>query len=114
MSWRLREASKQRRMDSVTPTPLACGRDIPWRRGEAACYGLPRVRVEMPAPPVLGKEPIHRKYADFRLEPDSMCESVFLFSGKPMTLHNKFGLQITDLRISVTDRCNFRCVYCRS
>jgi cyclic pyranopterin phosphate synthase len=31
-----------------------------------------------------------------------------------MTLHDNFGRQITDLRISVTDRCNFRCVYCRS
>jgi len=31
-----------------------------------------------------------------------------------MTLHDKFDRQITDLRISVTDRCNFRCVYCRS
>jgi cyclic pyranopterin phosphate synthase len=31
-----------------------------------------------------------------------------------MTLHDKFGRCITDLRISVTDRCNFRCVYCRS
>lgn len=29
-------------------------------------------------------------------------------------LQDKFGRQITDLRISVTDRCNFRCVYCRS
>ena len=31
-----------------------------------------------------------------------------------MPLVDKFGRQITDLRISVTDRCNFRCVYCRS
>ena len=31
-----------------------------------------------------------------------------------MPLFDKFGRQITDLRISVTDRCNFRCVYCRS
>ncbi len=31
-----------------------------------------------------------------------------------MTLHDKFGRHITDLRISITDRCNFRCVYCRS
>jgi len=31
-----------------------------------------------------------------------------------MTLHDSFGRQITDLRISITDRCNFRCVYCRS
>ena len=31
-----------------------------------------------------------------------------------MSLFDKHGRQITDLRISVTDRCNFRCVYCRS
>jgi len=31
-----------------------------------------------------------------------------------MSLYDRFGRQITDLRISVTDRCNFRCVYCRS
>ena len=31
-----------------------------------------------------------------------------------MALLDKFGRQITDLRVSVTDRCNFRCVYCRS
>jgi cyclic pyranopterin phosphate synthase len=31
-----------------------------------------------------------------------------------MQLTDKLGRQITDLRISVTDRCNFRCVYCRS
>jgi cyclic pyranopterin phosphate synthase len=31
-----------------------------------------------------------------------------------MSLTDKFGRQITDLRISVTDRCNYRCVYCRS
>jgi GTP 3',8-cyclase len=31
-----------------------------------------------------------------------------------MTLHDKFGRQISDLRISITDRCNFRCLYCRS
>jgi cyclic pyranopterin phosphate synthase len=29
-------------------------------------------------------------------------------------LTDKFGRPITDLRISVTDKCNFRCVYCRS
>ena len=31
-----------------------------------------------------------------------------------MPLLDKFGRQIYDLRVSVTDRCNFRCVYCRS
>src|SRR5579862_1409191 len=31
-----------------------------------------------------------------------------------MQLADKFGRRITDVRVSVTDRCNFRCVYCRS
>ncbi len=31
-----------------------------------------------------------------------------------MPLTDNFGRQITDLRVSITDRCNFRCVYCRS
>jgi len=31
-----------------------------------------------------------------------------------MNLQDQFGRPITDLRISVTDRCNFRCFYCRS
>jgi cyclic pyranopterin phosphate synthase len=29
-------------------------------------------------------------------------------------LTDKFGRAITDLRISVTDRCNYKCVYCRT
>ena len=31
-----------------------------------------------------------------------------------MVLTDKFGRPITDLRISITDRCNYRCVYCRT
>ncbi len=33
---------------------------------------------------------------------------------KPVPLTDKFGRAITDLRISVTDRCNYKCVYCRT
>jgi cyclic pyranopterin phosphate synthase len=29
-------------------------------------------------------------------------------------LTDKFGRRISDLRISITDRCNYKCVYCRS
>lgn len=29
-------------------------------------------------------------------------------------LHDRFGRAITDLRISITDRCNYKCVYCRT
>jgi cyclic pyranopterin phosphate synthase len=31
-----------------------------------------------------------------------------------MPLSDKFGRSITDLRISITDRCNYKCVYCRT
>lgn len=31
-----------------------------------------------------------------------------------MSLSDQFGRRIVDLRISITDRCNYRCVYCRS
>jgi GTP 3',8-cyclase len=48
----------------------------------------------------------------FRMALIPLRESEFFFPS--MTLFDKFGRQITDLRISVTDRCNFRCVYCRS
>jgi cyclic pyranopterin phosphate synthase len=33
---------------------------------------------------------------------------------KLLALYDKFGRAITDLRISVTDRCNYKCVYCRT
>jgi cyclic pyranopterin phosphate synthase len=31
-----------------------------------------------------------------------------------MRLHDKHGRAITDLRVSITDRCNYKCVYCRT
>ncbi len=31
-----------------------------------------------------------------------------------LPLTDKFGRPITDLRISITDRCNYKCVYCRT
>src|SRR5579864_3434872 len=31
-----------------------------------------------------------------------------------MLLEDKFGRAITDLRISITDSCNYKCVYCRT
>ncbi len=40
-----------------------------------------------------------------------LCRGVFL---RGMQLTDKFGRVINDLRLSVTDRCNYRCVYCRS
>jgi cyclic pyranopterin phosphate synthase len=33
---------------------------------------------------------------------------------QPDRLRDSFGRAITDLRVSVTDRCNYRCVYCRT
>jgi GTP 3',8-cyclase len=33
---------------------------------------------------------------------------------KADALRDRYGRAITDLRISITDRCNYRCVYCRT
>lgn len=30
----------------------------------------------------------------------------------PLTLNDSFGRTMRDLRVSITDRCNFRCLYC--
>ncbi len=35
-------------------------------------------------------------------------------SNGSLPLTDKFGRLITDLRISITDRCNYKCVYCRT
>jgi cyclic pyranopterin phosphate synthase len=35
-------------------------------------------------------------------------------SNSPSRLIDKHGRAITDLRVSVTDRCNYKCVYCRT
>ncbi len=32
----------------------------------------------------------------------------------PASLRDKYGRTITDLRVSITDRCNYKCVYCRT
>lgn len=42
---------------------------------------------------------------DHSLQPAAPAES---------RLRDRFGRAITDLRVSVTDRCNYRCVYCRT
>src|ERR1700722_2660915 len=41
--------------------------------------------------------------------------SVVLLNRQPaVRLRDKFGRSITDLRVSITDRCNYKCVYCRT
>jgi cyclic pyranopterin phosphate synthase len=41
--------------------------------------------------------------------------SAVLLNPQPaVRLRDKFGRSITDLRVSITDRCNYKCVYCRT
>src|SRR5215831_11052310 len=46
------------------------------------------------------------------------CKSNSTITGnrrtKHMRLQDKHGRYITDLRVSITDRCNYKCVYCRT
>jgi GTP 3',8-cyclase len=41
-------------------------------------------------------------------------ETVTTQSRAALSLIDKYGRNIHDLRISITDRCNYKCVYCRS
>jgi cyclic pyranopterin phosphate synthase len=36
------------------------------------------------------------------------------FTGSHQRLLDSYGRVITDLRVSITDRCNYKCVYCRT
>jgi GTP 3',8-cyclase len=49
------------------------------------------------------------------VSPDSIPAAA-TFGRSPATdrLTDSYGRAITDLRVSVTDRCNYRCVYCRT
>jgi GTP 3',8-cyclase len=90
----------------------------------------PRVRGETLVPPA-SREALERN------RPQPFCAVTFLFFREPepltfaspllgascglpgsdccmLPLTDKHGRVITDLRISVTDRCNYRCVYCRT
>jgi GTP 3',8-cyclase len=44
-----------------------------------------------------------------------LVSSAALLNPQPVVcLRDKFGRTITDLRVSITDRCNYKCVYCRT
>jgi len=45
---------------------------------------------------------------------DSYAPSASFESGEALRLRDGHGRALTDLRLSVTDRCNYRCVYCRT
>ncbi len=110
--------------------PLAAnGEPTHAARGESRNPRGMTAQAETPRPPVFGKETQrHRHSSGVVSRPIPHKDSGFSFSGLAsgatfslwhesnylMPLTDKFGRPITDLRISVTDRCNFRCVYCRS
>src|SRR5215831_4076210 len=91
--------------------------------GSRFCGGktVPRVRVETPAPPGFVRS--HWKGNADGLPPAFFFPQKLLvaethLSQEPtvnrVPLSDKFGRPITDLRISITDHCNYKCVYCRT
>jgi cyclic pyranopterin phosphate synthase len=45
----------------------------------------------------------------------SLTSPIAVHNAHPAALlRDKFGRTITDLRVSITDRCNYKCVYCRT
>ena len=80
-------------------------------------------------PPVLGKETtrsarpcvcsrplflLNRNISAFRSLPTLATALWRKANSDTVLLHDKHGRRISDLRISITDRCNYKCVYCRS
>jgi len=71
--------------------------------------------VETLVPPVLREKHLERRHP-----PGLSCRVTFLFSRISnwvlgmASLIDKHGRPITDLRISITDHCNYKCVYCRT
>src|SRR5271169_6865795 len=63
----------------------------------------------MSASPALRKE----RFGKGTLTGCSLLACIY-FGPTTMRLVDKFGRPITDLRISITDRCNYKCVYCRT
>jgi GTP 3',8-cyclase len=49
-----------------------------------------------------------------RRHPNAPAEFLNPLGPNSTRLRDSFGRAITDLRISVTDRCNYKCVYCRT
>jgi cyclic pyranopterin phosphate synthase len=69
------------------------------------------VQVETPAPPAIREDRIGKEAASGILPPVCFLPREIKVN---VPLTDKFGRAITDLRISITDRCNYKCVYCRS
>ena len=53
-------------------------------------------------------------YITIRDDATATLEPIEGALGNPGRLRDKYGRAITDLRVSVTDRCNYKCVYCRT
>ena len=67
--------------------------------------------METPAPPAIREDRIGKEAASGILPPVRFLPGEIKAN---VTLTDKFGRPITDLRISITDRCNYKCVYCRT
>src|SRR5437016_13422301 len=90
------------------PTASAFGHTL---AGAAVLCGTARTRVQVETfgPPVFGKG------TAASVNPFLSCLSARVFPKADMhRLRDKHGRYITDLRVSITDHCNYRCVYCRT
>lgn len=72
-----------------------------WQRAAGGCAGIPAPREQ-------GTDLAWACRTHDQLSASNMKETL------PDKLVDRFGRHVTYVRISVTDRCNFRCVYCMS
>ena len=70
--------------------------------------------METPSPPAPREERIGKETAAGYSRLSVFPRLELIAKGEMAVLTDKFGRRITDLRISITDRCNYKCVYCRT
>src|ERR1700720_1411082 len=71
--------------------------------------------AETPGPPVLERNRNTLRRIPLLFVPSQLINALKLHRiRKHMRLQDKHGRFITDLRVSITDRCNYKCVYCRT
>ncbi len=72
-----------------------------------------RIWLRLPRTMDTAPEPARRNQTDVSTHTIPTAVATLALT-RPRRLTDSHGRAITDLRVSVTDRCNYRCVYCRT
>ena len=111
MAWgRFRSGSPQAQATSSSPADqrlpvmVSCGCSNPWCSSVCSSVGS--------QPGYKQWQSNHREWSAVNPAPGALWRTSHTLGDPWSPLIDPFGRRVTDLRISITDRCNFRCTYC--